>query len=80
MTGIKCPHCGEAEQIYKKLSWCRTRDDLIGSAGSGMERKQFISRNTKYICDECFHSFIKVAKLYPRNTKTEGEENVGFFS
>ena len=78
MNGIKCPHCGETEKVYKKLSWCRTRDDLIGNGDSGIQRKQFISRNTKYICEKCFHSFIKVTKLYPRNENIEGENNVEF--
>ena len=63
MTGIQCPYCS-SEHLWKKRSWCRTRDIIVGHEDSGIERKQFLSRNTKYICDTCHNTFVKVTKLY----------------
>lgn len=70
MTGLTCPNCS-SEQVQKKWSWCRTREVIVGHEDSGIERKQFLSRNTKYICDSCHNTFVKVTKLYPEDKEND---------
>ena len=68
-NGVQCPNC-DSINLSKKWSWCRTRDVVVGYPDSGIERKQFLSRNTRYLCCDCRFSFMKVTKLFPSEEST----------
>ena len=62
------PQCPSCDGITRKIwSWCRKKN----VEDSGIERQQFMSRSTRYVCDSCGYKFIKVAKIYNSNEELE---------
>ena len=58
-----CKQCG-SDAISVKWSWCRKGKEVIGQGDSAMEVDTFISRSTRYRCNDCNFVFLKYSKKY----------------